>query len=112
MPFPAAGDEDHDLVVGGVESDLGPRDVVDDDRVQALALELALAVGKRTVPVLGGKPDHDLAGAASGGQRAEDVLGRLELDARGALGLLELGGGGIDGTEVGHGGSHQEHIGG
>jgi hypothetical protein len=36
----AGGGEDRDLVVGGVEADVAARDVVDDDRVQALAREL------------------------------------------------------------------------
>ncbi len=72
--------DDRDLVVDGVEADARGRDVVDDDRVEALARELVAAVVERARAVLGGEADERLAGAARGGQRGEHVGGRLELE--------------------------------
>src|SRR4051794_36112435 len=47
----AVGGDDRHLVLGGVETDVRAGDVVDDDRVQALALELLAAIGDRAVAV-------------------------------------------------------------
>jgi hypothetical protein len=65
--------EDRDLVVGGVEADVRPRDVVDDDRVQPLARELLAPVAQRPGAVLGGEADDGLVVAACGGEAGEDV---------------------------------------
>ena len=61
----SVGREDRDGVVGRVESDAGRADVVDHDRVEALALELAAAVLDRTVAVLGGEADQRSAQGAA-----------------------------------------------
>src|SRR5690349_1318477 len=52
----AVGGDDRHLVVGAVEADAGCGDVVDDDRVQRLALKLLAPVGDRVVAGLGGEP--------------------------------------------------------
>ena len=80
MPFPVRGD-DRDLVVRRVERDTWRADVVDDDGVEALALELVARVLDRAFARLGGEADQQLAGAALGRARGQDVLGLLELEA-------------------------------
>src|SRR5450755_2234069 len=74
----AGGGDDRHLVVAAVKADARLRDVVDDDRVQPLALQLAAPVGDRAVTVLGGKADDELIRALGAGQGTEHVLGRLE----------------------------------
>src|SRR6476620_634209 len=86
-----AGRDDRHLVLGGVEADVGSRDVVDDDQVQVLAVELFAAQRDRVLAVLGGKADERLPGPARGGQRRQGVLGALELEIElGRRLLLEL----------------------
>ena len=75
--------DDRHLVVGRVEADLRTRDVVEDDRVDGLALELRRARGRsrrrrsrrRSRPASGRR--------AGGGEPGEDVLGRLQAQLRG-----------------------------
>src|SRR5687767_7856824 len=74
------GGDDRDLVLLGVESDVGARDVVDHDRVEPLALELPARALDGALAVLGGEPDQDLLGAPLSGDLGKDVLGRLELE--------------------------------
>src|SRR3954453_23357358 len=71
--------DDHDLVLAALEADLRARDVVDDDRVGALALEL-LAGTLDAVRGLGGEADHGLALVAPLAERREDVLGGFEVE--------------------------------
>ena len=78
----AAGGEDRHLVVGHVEADVGARDVVDDDGVEALAGELVAPVVQRPLAVLGGEADQQLAGTPPRRQRRDDVRRRLELQRR------------------------------
>ena len=61
----------------------GARDVVEDDRVEPLALELLARPLDRLGAVLGGEPDQRLVGAALGGDAGEDVLGLARGAARG-----------------------------
>ncbi|HEX7521540.1 MAG TPA: hypothetical protein VF441_05705 [Acidimicrobiia bacterium] len=89
----AVGGEDRHLVIAHVKPDLGPGDVVDDDRVQSLSLELAASVLDRAGTVLGGEPDRDLAAGATLRDAAEHVGRRLELDRRRPVVLLGLRGG-------------------
>ena len=67
-----------------LEADVRARDVVDDDRIQALAGELDLAALDRPLAVLGGEPDQRLVGAAMLGQARDHVRGRLQLELAGA----------------------------
>ena len=74
------GDDRH-LVVGGVEADARAADVVDDDRVDALAPQLVAAVVERAVAVLGREADEHLPRAARRprARRARPAVA-LELD--------------------------------
>src|SRR5579864_1045457 len=54
-PALAAARDEHDLVVGGVEADVGPGDVVEDDEVELLRLEFRARARERLLPVLGGE---------------------------------------------------------
>ena len=56
--------QDRDLVVVGVEADVGARDVVHHDRVERLALELRAGALDSLGAVLGGEADEDLSLAA------------------------------------------------
>ena len=65
-----------------VEADVGARDVVDDDRVEALGGELLARALDRARAVLGGEADERLA-ARRRGEAREHVRGRLELELAG-----------------------------
>ena len=60
-----AGGDHRDLVLERVEADSVGRDVVDDDRVEALAGELLTAVVERALAVLCGEADQRLVLAAA-----------------------------------------------
>src|SRR3954471_22469315 len=75
---------DRDLVLLAVEADVGAGDVVDDDGVEPLPGELRAPALDGPVAMLGGEPDHGLAGPASGGDAGDDVLRRLELHGQAA----------------------------
>ena len=64
----------------------GVGDVVDDDGVEALALELLAPVRDGAVAVLGGEADQHLAGAPAGGEPGQHVLGALERELHAAPG--------------------------
>src|SRR4051795_7648323 len=74
----AAGGHDGHLVLDAFEADVLPADVVDDDRVEALAAQLVAAVLDRALAVLGGEADERLARPAGGGEGRDDVVGALE----------------------------------
>src|SRR3954467_13106960 len=74
------GGDDFHLVVLDVEADVGARDVVDHDRVQALALELAAGALDRALAVLGGEADERLVRASPGRERAENVVRGFEVE--------------------------------
>ena len=94
----------------------GARDVVDDDGVEALALELVARVrDARRSPCSAAKPTSSWPGAALGGERGEHVLGALELERAASsarVGLLDLVGARVGRAVVGDGGGHQQHVGG
>src|SRR2546421_7909996 len=83
-PRAAVGRQDRNLVIAGIEADAGPGDVIDHDRVEALAPQLLAPVLDGIRAVLGGKSDQHLVVASLGRQRAQHVVGGLELDRRGA----------------------------
>src|SRR5436190_6879101 len=56
----AVGLDDHDLVVGRVEPDVATADVVEHDRVDALAGELLACPREAGIAPIGGKPDEHL----------------------------------------------------
>ncbi len=70
--------EDRHLVVARIEADLGARYVVEDDRVDGLALELGPGPVDRVGTGFGGEPDDRLLGAATRGHGREDVLGGFQ----------------------------------
>jgi hypothetical protein len=55
--------QDRDLIVLGVKSDSGLRDVVDHHGVKPLALELLAPIGERAVAMFRREPHEQLAGA-------------------------------------------------
>src|SRR5262249_59194757 len=73
----AAGVDDRDLVLLAVEADLGARDVVDDDRVEPLALELPSRARDEVAAVLGGEADQRLTRLPLARDGRERVLRRL-----------------------------------
>src|SRR4051794_37917995 len=75
----AAGGHDGHLVLDAFEADVLPADVVDHDRVEALAAQLVPAVLDRAFAVLGGEADDRLPSAAGARERGDDVVGALEL---------------------------------
>ena len=102
---------DRDLVLECVEADAGAADVVDDDRVEALAPQLLAAVVERAVAVLGREADDHLARAPGGGERREHVRRRLELDRQPvAPVLLELAAGRVRGREVRDRRGHEQDV--
>src|SRR5689334_21939210 len=70
---------DHDLVLGALEADLRARDVVEDDRVGALALQLLAGAGGVRIR-FGGEADDRLLISPACRERGEDVLGGLEVE--------------------------------
>ena len=78
----AVAGEDHNLILLRVKADVGAGDVVDHDRVKALALELLPAISDSSLAVLGRKSDDQLAVMTLGRKFGENVLGRLERDLR------------------------------
>ena len=72
--------EDRDLVVVGVEADVGARDVVYHDRVQPLPRELLARELDRPLAVLGREADDRLAVATAGDEAREHVPRGLELE--------------------------------
>ena len=107
--------DDRDLVVGRVERDTWRGDVVDDDGVEALALELVARVrdraGRRDSAA---KPTSSWPGRRSAASAAEDVLGALELERERLprVGLLDLVRARVGRAVVGDGGGHQQDVGG
>src|SRR5438105_11762535 len=79
--------DENDLVLGRIESDALARDVVVDDKVDALRCELLARTPESPFTVVGGKADEYLAVAPIGGQRPQDVGRRLELHLPGLLAL-------------------------
>src|SRR4051794_41668116 len=97
--------DDHDLVLGALEADLRTRYVVEDDRIGALALELLSSpLGIRVG--FGSEADDRLVLAPAGGQRSEDVLGRLQIQLDAAPLAMDLLTRRRLGTKVGGGGGH------
>src|SRR3954453_21314413 len=70
--------DDHDLVLGALEADLRARDVVEDDRVGALALELLPSTLRIRIG-FGREADDGLTLTPASRQSSEDVLRRLEI---------------------------------
>ena len=104
--------DDHDLVLTALEADVRAGDVVEDDRVGALALEFLPGPSQAGLR-FGGEADNGLTLTAAGGERGEDVLGRLEIELEAACSLaVDLLAGGVPGAEVGWGRRHHEHVGG
>ena len=104
--------DDHDLVLTALEADVRAGDVVEDDRVGPFALELLPGPSQAGLR-FGGEADNGLTLTAAGGERGEDVLGRLEIELEAACSLaVDLLAGGAPGTEVGRGRRHHQHIGG
>src|SRR2546428_14004723 len=60
----AAGRDDHDLVVRGVEADVLARDVVEDDEVDRLPGELLARARETLRTLVGREPDAHLAAHA------------------------------------------------
>src|SRR3954469_22564718 len=107
----AAGGHDGHLVLDAFEADVLPADVVDDDRVEALAAQLVAAVLDRALAVLGGEADERLARPAGGGEGRDDVVGALEGQRqRVALVLLELGLRRLARAVIGDRGRHQHDV--
>ena len=108
---PVRGD-DGDLVLGGVEADARRADVVDDDRVELLALQLGATVLERAVARLGGEADEQLAGTAARGETGEHVLGTFQAQREfpAGLGLLDLVRAPLGRPVVGDGGRHQQDV--
>src|SRR3954451_1685655 len=88
---PVGGDEGH-LVVRRVEGDALGAHVVEDDEVESLAAELAAGDLEPPLAGLGGEADQRLPRPTGGAERGELVLGRLELEGRDPLVLLDLPG--------------------
>ena len=63
--------------IHALEADLGVRDVVEDDRVRALALQLRLCP-LEALAGLGGEADDRLTLPATSRERGQDVLHRLD----------------------------------
>src|SRR3954449_10362450 len=57
------------LVVGGVEADVGARDVVEDDRVDVLARQLLARALEAAAARVGGEADEHLSGTPCGAER-------------------------------------------
>src|SRR3954468_8271166 len=82
---------DRHLVLDALEADVLPADVVDDDRVEALAAQLVAPVLDRALAVLGGEPHDRLLRAARSRERRDDVVRAPERQReRVATVLLEL----------------------
>ena len=95
-----------------VEADAGRADVVDHDRVELLALQLAAPVLERAAAGLGGEADEQLAGAAAGGESGEHVLRTLEPQREfpAGLGLLDLVVAALGRPVVGDRRGHQQDV--
>ena len=107
--LPLARDQDH-LVVLRVEADVGSGHIVVDDEIDVLVREHRALPLEPALAALGAEGDDHLAVLAPGGERLDDVLGRLELD-RPRLGVLRaLRLRGLGGPVVGDGGGHEDEI--
>ena len=87
----AGGGEDRDLVGVDVEADVRARDVVDDDRVEALAGELRAAALDAPLAVLGGEADQRLPSRRRAARPAStSAVGSSSSCRRSRPGLLDL----------------------
>src|SRR5204863_1178665 len=68
------------LVVGCLEADVAPRDVVEDDQVDVLANQLLPCSVEAALALIGREPDQHLAGTARRAECLQDVRRRLELE--------------------------------
>src|SRR3954454_946945 len=108
----AGGGHDGHLVLDAFEADVLPADVVDDDGVEALALELAAAVVDRALAVLGGEADEGLVRPAGGRERGDDVVCALQREGeRLAPVLLQLRLRRLGRAVVGDRGGHEQDVG-
>ena len=108
----AVGLDDHHLVLGALEADLGARDVVEDDRVRPLALELLASPLEPALDVSAAKPTIVWPSRPARAEAGEDVLGRLEVELEPAAALaVDLLPGGRLGAEVGRGRGHHQDVG-
>ena len=105
--------DDHDLVLVGVEADVGPGDVVHDDRVEALARELV--PGARRRPRARARRRSRRSTGPRAAHRAasdEHVGGRDQVDGQRVAALLgDLVVERALGPEVRHRGGHQQQVG-
>src|ERR671924_651190 len=74
----AVGRDDHDLVLYGVEADVGSRHIVVDDEIGAFAVALLARALEPALALVGGEPDEDAAVSALRAELAQDVYGRFE----------------------------------
>src|SRR5437868_6572292 len=70
--------DQHDLVLGRVETDVVPRDVVEDDQIGSLRGQLLARAGEAGVAVVGGEADQQLPVTPPCAELREHVARRLE----------------------------------
>src|SRR5438105_6210310 len=107
----AAGRDDHDLVLYGVEADVGSRHVVEDDEVGAFARALLACALEAVLAFVGGEADDHLAVTPPRGELAQHVPRRLErhLPRRGILRALAVSS--LPRPVVRDRGGHQDEVG-